>query len=62
MLKKVPKVAVLRPICSDLGRDSLYSNEMHRGVVAASVLAREFRIVLPVLPPKVKSRMSPKYR
>ena len=30
MLKKVPKVAVLPPICSDLGRDSLYSNEMHR--------------------------------
>ena len=29
MLKKVPKVAVLRPICSELGRDFVYSNEMH---------------------------------
>ena len=33
MLQKVPKVAVLRSICSDLGRDSVYSNEMHSGHV-----------------------------
>ena len=33
MLKKVPKVADLRSLCSDLGRDSVYSNEMHSGIV-----------------------------
>ena len=32
MVKKVPKVAVLRSICSDLGQDSVYSNEMHSGI------------------------------
>ena len=29
MLKKIPKVAVLRSVYSDLGRDYVYSNEMH---------------------------------
>ena len=34
MLKKVPKVAVLLSICSDLGRDSVCSKEMHSAFVA----------------------------
>ena len=29
MLKKVAQVAVLRSVFSDLGRDSVYNNEMH---------------------------------
>ena len=33
MLKKVPKAAVLRYISSDLGRDSVDSNEMHSRAV-----------------------------
>ena len=33
MFKKVPKVAGLRYISSDLGRDSVYSNEMHSEIV-----------------------------
>ena len=32
MLKKVPKAAVLQSKCSDLERDSLYSNEMHSDI------------------------------
>ena len=39
MLKKVPKVAVLRSICSDVVRDSVYSNEMH-SVVPISTSTR----------------------
>ena len=33
MLKKVPKVAVLRFTGSDLGRDSVYNNEMSSGLI-----------------------------
>ena len=39
VIKKVPKVAVLWSVCSDLGRDSVYSYEMHSGPMGPTVMA-----------------------
>ena len=48
MLKKALKVAVLQFVCSDIWRDSVYSNKMHRELISYNFEIRMDWWLLPV--------------
>ena len=45
MFKKVPKVAVLRSLCSVLGGDSVYSTEMHSGLRSIALMNSDYFLI-----------------